>query len=366
MKTAFGPSTNSQVTEIVIVDQTALIIGAGASTEYRLPAGTELKHQIQRLLDIRFERLGEKVSCDHVILEALHLAERNRENRGNVDPYLHAARQIRDAMPQAQSIDNYLDVHDGDEKIRLCGKLAITRAILNAEKSSSLYFSRENAKTRLNFTQIQDTWLNKLFQVISENCRADGLPERFRRLQMVVFNYDRCIEHFIHEALQNYYRVSPEEAASLVAEIDIYHPYGKVGNLPWETTDHAMQFGGDPHPTKLLELADQIRTFTEGTDPNSSKITDLRKSLGSCTMFVFLGFAFHPLNMKLIAHSNETNSPKRVFATAKGISKFDCETIKNDISRVGIAPFEVLEVNNSVTCNDLFSEYWRTLALSFK
>ena len=108
------------------------------------------------------------------------------------------------------------------------------------------------------------------------------------------------MEQFIYYALQNYYKISEAEAAELFKIIKIYHPYGDVGTMPWINQDNAMEFGTKPDPQKLLQLAQNIKTFTEGTDPNSSEILEIRKHMATAERVVFLGFAFHELNMELI------------------------------------------------------------------
>lgn len=42
-------------------------------------------------------------------------------------------------MPQSISIDNFIDSHKGDKEIELCGKLAIVRAVLEAEAKSDAF-----------------------------------------------------------------------------------------------------------------------------------------------------------------------------------------------------------------------------------
>ena len=54
----------------------------------------------------------------------------------DVNPILHAAWKIRDALPQAISIDNFLDSRP-DPHIELCGKLAIAKAIVRGIHAGS-------------------------------------------------------------------------------------------------------------------------------------------------------------------------------------------------------------------------------------
>jgi hypothetical protein len=111
--------------------------------------------------------------------------------------------------------------------------LAIVRSILSAERNSLLYFEQIGPKSKMDFNKLTDTWYISFFQLLTENCTKEDLEERFKQVKLIVFNYDRCIEHFIYYALQNYYRLSNIEASELMEYLEIYHPYGVVGTLPW-------------------------------------------------------------------------------------------------------------------------------------
>src|SRR5690606_36661756 len=117
-------------------------------------------------------------SGDETILQALRLAVQQEEPpTRDINPHLHVCWRIRDAMPQAISIDNFIDVHQGDLRIELCGKLAIVRAILEAERRSLLYFDPYGEKRNISFESLQPTWLNSFFQLLTENCRASQLDQ---------------------------------------------------------------------------------------------------------------------------------------------------------------------------------------------
>src|ERR1051325_2787720 len=115
--------------------QTVIILGAGASSEVGLPVGDGLKQQIADMLDIRFDYSDLK-SGDVDIVEAVRI---HIKPERDANPHWQAARRIAMAMPQAISIDNFIDAHKGDAKIEICGKLAIVRSILRAEKQCALF-----------------------------------------------------------------------------------------------------------------------------------------------------------------------------------------------------------------------------------
>ena len=251
--------------------KTVIVVGAGASHEAGLPTSAELKRSIARDIDIKFRGL-KQTSGDRIIAASLQF------HFHDINPHLHACWKMRDALPQAMSIDHFIDSHQENENIELCGKLAIVRSILQAEQSSKLSLNRPNTynDNTLNFIPLEDTWFNVFWQRISENCQAEGLEERLSLIVLIVFNYDRCIEHFLIHAIQNYYGMSADNAASLVNTMKIYHPYGKVGSLPWTNGAAQMEFGGEPSAQHLMRLAEQIKTFTEGTNPEASDLLENR------------------------------------------------------------------------------------------
>lgn len=344
---------------------TVFVVGAGASKEANLPTGYELKKQITRLLDIRFNYLGDSLERgDYVIVGALKKHVRKPDGRdGDINPYLHEAWHICDALPQAISIDNFIDQHRDNDKIALCGKLAIVRSILDAEKMSLLYIERPTADPSIKFSALEKTWYNRFFQLLTENCGKGDLKDRLKSITLIIFNYDRCIEHFIYYALQNYYRLSEAEAAELVININIYHPYGDVGTLPWVDRNGAMEFGAEPRPERLLELSKKIKTFAEGTDPESSEILQIRKHMGIANRVVFLGFAFHKLNMQLIAPArvdDKDNLGVQCFATTYEISDSNKEVIHEEIRKLYRLESAISMAN--LSCGEFFTQYWRSLS----
>ena len=271
-------------------------------------------------------------------------------------------------MPQAISIDNFIDSHAGEEKITLCGKLAIARAILSAESMSLLTVDRSNIYNKLDFSKNEKTWFNGFFQLLTENCRIADLPARLKSIAVVTFNYDRCFEQFLFHALQNYYAISPTDSAAVLANLEIHHPYGMVGKLPWMGHAGSIDFGAEPQASELLSISSQLRTFTEGTDPSVSDINAIRQTMTETRRLAFLGFAFHRLNMSLLFEQETPSSkPKStigIFATALGISSSDCQHIANELSTHTGLSNGPIQIRNELTCAALVQEYWRGLSLA--
>ena len=347
-----------------MVTNIVYVVGAGASKEAKLPTGHALKNNIANLLNIKHD-FDKQVHGDRIILNAVRQYIKRRDLlETNINKYIDEAVDIKHALPLAISIDNLLDAHKDNKIMSLCGKLAIARSILRAEKDSLLYFKNERVDSTINFKRLGETWYLPFFQIITENCCAEDLEERLNSISLIVFNYDRCIEHFLFHGFMTYYRISKEQSSELVGHLNIYHPYGKVGDLTWENKGDATDFGEEPDPEKLLSLAERIKTFTEGTDPDSSKIVSIRDRMQNANRLGFLGFAFHKLNMDLLKPNQ--NPSKKIhspvcFATTLGISESDKKAITRQISELyngaRVAPRMA-----DVKCCPFFTEFRRSLA----
>lgn len=345
-----------------------LVVGAGASKEVNLPVGSELRSRIADALDIRYEDGYSRRGGDGTIDDAFREIAREQDSRRqDINPFLHSSWRIRDAMPQAISIDNFIDSHRGDERIAVCGKLAIARCILAAEAESTLYVNRREAYPKINFARVESTWFNAFFQLLSENCQEHEIDERFARVSVVTFNYDRCIEHYLHGALQNYYGVSPKRATEAMSRLQIFHPYGSVGLLPWQEPREGIDFGASVGGRGLIAASKRIRTFTEGIDPDRSDVTEIRQTLQHADRIAFLGFAFHRLNLALLFPglpdgAQVLNRP--TFATGLGMSSADGQQIEAELSAIGAVFAKRFHFRNDLTCAGLFKEYSRSLGIS--
>jgi hypothetical protein len=353
---------------------TVFILGAGASKEAGLPTGAELREQIGRRLDLRFDPLAHGLprSGDPAILAALREFAKDRQppelrgrQQADINPYLREGHRIREAMVQAISIDNFIDAHPGNDALELIGKLAIARCILDAERKSEFFINQGQSQPRFLFENIVDTWYNGFFQLLHENVRHNAVERIFENVSFIDFNYDRCAPFFLFYSLQNYYGVAEGEAMELVNNLRTLHPYGVVGSLPFQDQKGGVEFGAEHlPPVKLLNIASQIKTFTEQTRDEGADEA-IRTQIREADTIIFLGFGFHELNMALLESEKPGERAKRIFATAKGISNADVGVIRPQLTKLSqglhesaFAPI----IDNEVTCADLFAKYRRSLA----
>lgn len=347
--------------------QTVFIVGAGASHEAGLPVGNKLTEIIANRLNFKFDWPNGQKGGSTRIKDAFDWGKKKNDARcSDLDALVRAAHIIRDAMPLAPSIDNFIHTHNNNKLIELCGKLAIAEAILEAERSSKLFFKQESRGSTINFEAIKGTWYAGFARILIANGTIAELQQRLSEITLIVFNYDRCIEHYLFHALQTYYRLSEEQSAELIRSIKIIHPYGSVGNLPWYQADARINYGENCGGEKLFQLASELRTFTEGADKGTTQIEVARSRLREANLVVFLGFAFHSLNLNLLFPPSEPfprDVALRVFATAKDFSIGDRGAIRDRLQDRFKSNDLRLQMDDW-TCNELFQNNQIGLSLA--
>ncbi len=327
-----------------------------------MPVGSELKKRIAEALDFPPNPIA--LSGDDALFQALVYANtHDPKYRDKFGELRHAARHIRDAMPLALSIDNFVD-HQDNDFVELCAKLAIVSEILRAERNSRLHTDYPGSGRPPDFQGLEGTWYNSFWQLITQDCRIQTLPARLASIALVVFNYDRCVEHYLCHAIQTYYSIPEAQAAEMMQHLRIYHPYGTVGTLPWQRPGRTISFGGEPHQTQLLQLANGIRTFTEGTDEKSSEISLIRAMVNDAPVIVFLGFAYHRMNLEVLFPDSDKKEwrPRQAYGTAKGISSSDIAAITGDVAFRMRTHIQEIRIQPDLSCQALFQEFWRTLS----
>ena len=265
--------------------------------------------------------------------------------------YQEAALLIRDGIVFSQSIDDFLDQQRNDTYINLYGKAAIVKAILEAEQKSKLYSDNIATFRPDNFT---DTWFVKFMQMLGRGVSKENIRNIFDRVSFIVFNYDRCLEHFLLHALQQAYGIRRDEAEAILSGVRIIHPYGLV--------DKAVPFG--TARTNYVQLADEIKTYTEQIDA-ADVIAQITAEIERAECVVFLGFAYHSQNMRLLRRPGDPLPMKpMIFGTACGLSNNDVLVVSNQFydwfqtpgPRTGAAQLE-----NKLTCAGLFDNYAKSL-----
>jgi len=347
-----------------------IVLGAGASAEVGMPVGTKLITDITQAIGFPSDARGQLSQNEDIPLfhSIAHIASQSFGAIQQYDIEL-ALTRLREGLPLAPSIDNFIDSHKGNPHIAMIGKMAITHCILKAERQSALFVPPEDHRNRVDFSAIGDTWYVSLFKLITQNIELDRLAGQLQRICVVTFNYDRSFEHFMFNAIRAYYGVGEQEAEQLLQNLTVHHAYGKVGDLPWQQQQHGVGYGESRlHHQRVAEVSKEIKTFTEGTSLADSHILAIRNAVRNPTKLLFLGFAFHPLNMQLLylhdslRGDSVSHGSTLVFGTAFGLSKSDREITASQLADRGKFWKERIELADLKSA-DMFRHYSKSLTI---
>ncbi|MEK9281002.1 hypothetical protein MTR72_15295 [Bradyrhizobium sp. ISRA442] len=351
--------------------KTLFVIGAGAGYDIGVPAGRQLAEDIANRTGVVLDhgRLGRNTYDEDL---ALSFFERGDPN---ANAYFNAFRLIHDGVLLANSIDDFLNIHEASPEVVTVGKAAIVRTILNAERGCKLYVDPSNIYNKLNVGPIRDSWFVKFMQVLGPGRKTQEVENVLADVSFIAFNYDRCLEYFLRHALQLLYGIQPQHAADIVAKANIIHPYGSVGQL------EKVQFGGITHARMdFRELSKAIKTYTERIE-EQDVLHKMQAAIHEAECIVFLGFAYHKQNMALLK-PRESRITKQIYGTAFGMSDSDVSVIikelgsffpDNEFGRPVELPggglsVPVIDTNanirieNKLTCTQLFDYYAKSLA----
>ncbi|MGO9171076.1 MAG: hypothetical protein ACLP7P_03815 [Rhodomicrobium sp.] len=350
--------------------RTLLVLGAGASNEVNMPLGVKLLSDIGERLDLRFGSNGMQQSGSLNILDALrsHVYRTSNGKSQDIRPYIEAAWAIRDVAPMAKSIDDVIDRRD-DARISLCGKLAIAECILSAERASALFIPppHEQPDQVLNHKALKSTWFYSFINMLIEGVPRGHLSDLFNNVSVISFNYDRCFKHFLTQALKLQYGLRLDEAQEIVCRLKTIYPYGTISPLEFED-GLGLSFGARINGEKLLDISSQIRTFTEQTS-DDELTSDIKREIYAARRIIFLGFAFHPQNLRILSANDLERM--QIIGTAFGISRQNTDAIraelKSTLNIMGMTGHELTlpsaehVILESISCACLLQDYSRIL-----
>ena len=133
---------------------------------------------------------------------------------------------IKEGVSHSRSIDSFLNTHKDNENLKLCAKLALVRGILEHEKGSALYVDELKLPRQFNRDlQVKKSWLSDFMYLLQEGVVAsENRGDVFKNLTIINFNYDRCIEQFLFDALQSTFLINAEMAKELMGRSIFFIP----------------------------------------------------------------------------------------------------------------------------------------------
>jgi hypothetical protein len=107
----------------MLKEKTLFVVGAGASKEFNLPLGFDLKHQIAVAL---YQPPEDRSAKGGIVMAVQTYIQQNRLDYNAI---WAKAKTIAGALPLAGSIDGYIESHSHDKDVLFLGKLAIAASL---------------------------------------------------------------------------------------------------------------------------------------------------------------------------------------------------------------------------------------------
>lgn len=304
-------------------DNTVFVVGAGASAEFGLPLGDQLLKLIKANSEFHVNGYTLINGVDEIYK---CIVNRYTKHDDIINGCLEAMGEINRAIDFAGSIDEFINRHNDDAIIAEVGKLQIAYAISEAERYSRFALMADQMDHLLP-NDLSDTWINTFAQLLFDGVRNNEVDLIGNNITIICFNYDRCIELFLTDAIFKTFRgISYEQAFHIVERMNIIHPYGSLGSL----NDHP--FGKKATAQDIRAMSESIVTWSES---QCSDITPkIQAAMLGATTVVFLGFAFAPQNMKLLTVQNSFDVDEQgveTFATAYGYNSVIDDRLKGKI-----------------------------------
>ena len=306
--------------------QVVLVVGAGASHDrYGLPLGGILASSIAKDTDFYFENILNRPTRGDADLFDEIIFRRFNNDKAKLDLYTQAGRKLSAALGSTISVDDALhQLSDYPEAIQL-GKICIIRSILKAERNSTLKVQRGQLPPDAG----KDGWIEQIFSMAITGYKLSEVTHAFKRITFVNFNYDRCIEHYLFWSLQRL-GLPSDDASETIRTLNIIRPYGTLGSVV-PGVPSFLQFGAPP-PSNPFDVISRIRTFADSDALHDKKT--LSSALVGASLIAFLGFGFHPQNLKLLTLPADLQLRRtRVLATVMGVHRGNLHELESTLHR---------------------------------
>jgi len=291
----------------MIKENVVLILGAGASAPYGFPTGAKLKEIICN----SFEKVWEKFVFD-------------RTKTPFTDYYLEEQKQIAKQFVSDfknfdhDSIDLFLDIFKEHSDI---GKKAIYLTILDAELKNKM-----NGKVQ--------EWYTQLFRLmIGSSDNHFKLSEN--NLSIITFNYERSLEYYFYNIFMDFTKsIEVKEKIEELRKIKIYHVYGKLADLPWESDNSPLDYGGNIWMDQLIIRKDNIKTIFERRE-NIAALNPIVSSIQLADKIYFLGFGFARENVEIISLDRPIKPDQRIY-----VSDYDNRQVRLETRMRGLGVWQ--------------------------
>jgi hypothetical protein len=298
----------------MIRTKTTLVIGSGAGEELDLPGSADLLGRILQALD--FARLGSELQTNDMALLAKLIEAHAKKIKTDPMDMMAAAERVRTSARIADSFESVLEQHAHDKQALAVAKLAIAQFTLLGEARSPLKRKAESdGELPMRGTE---NWLYQFGRLVTSGVPNGKIETCLDNLAIVNFSRDRSLQHFLPFMMTTAFGMSLKESRQLVGEkLNIAHPLGSVGRLPWEPDELPSAEWGEYDVEVMQAVIPAIDAASERMK-HKEYVTGLRKAVAGSRRLVFLGFSWHPREMEFLFDGPLEKQPD-VLASAYGM-----------------------------------------------
>ncbi len=236
--------------------RTVLVVGAGGSKPYGFFTGEELYLEI----------VGDNFAGQFSAFQ------------GYTEEFFLGFREFQQALKKSgrKSVDAFLEYRPEFVEI---GKFAIAVALTKYE-TEGWFYERSGH-------QLAEHWYQYLMD------RLSTPPGRFRenQLSVLTFNYDRSLEFYMRNSLQNSFKFDRKQVDEQLENTPIIHLHGQFGSL------EKRPYGFDANNPMIQEAAAGIRIVHE-TDSDSDAFKQAHNLLRAADRIYFVGFGYGETNLQ--------------------------------------------------------------------
>ena len=264
----------------MVTKPTVIVLGAAASHAYGFPLGPQLKATIVSSLSARGPDSAAAI-----------IAQATGEPMAAIERF-----QLELAGSKAPSIDAFMQETGSFDQI---GRAAIAFELLQLESDDRLYPARHD-------------WYGLLFA----SALRDPLSMR-ENLRIMTFNFDRSYERrLFHDFVKRIEGTALGDNPYLheIFWNKVVHVHGSLGHPDWQqmhTFGGSMMRGYLPsrEPGPILHSAQNVKIFPDEITDGMRRM--VAASLEWAERVIFLGFSFHPSNVRKLL-PGRTCSPGRM------------------------------------------------------
>ncbi len=336
----------------MIRTKTTLVIGPGAGLEIELPDKRELLGKIAAGFD--FARLGAELQTRDMYMLAKHFDKFCRQMGSTRERLMEAAQAIRVAARVGTTIDAVMEQHNSNPLALAAAKLAIVYFTLQAEARSPLMIEpRDVGDLPLRGSE---NWLFHLGRLITSGVPRNRAEQAFDNLTIINFNFDRSVQHYLPFVVSMAFGMTLADARALVgAKLNITHPFGNIGRLPWEPGERPDVDWGNEEPWNLHNLAKEVQTSSERLS-NRQYVTGLHGAIAGSKKIVFLGCDFDPQTIDYLFDYSLSHDPD-IIAAVQGMNEpSQLAALRTLKRRAGIEDDALISILD-MRCYNLMRDY---------